>query len=99
MIGKLFHLAHLVEDLDATDRLYDEVFEDPHFVARGFQVEVEHPELGRSFKYHGAPYLFHGSPWNIARRALLLGEHNAEIYSELGVSAQELERLSSEGIV
>jgi catechol 2,3-dioxygenase-like lactoylglutathione lyase family enzyme len=25
-IGKLFHLAHLVEDLDATDRLYDEVF-------------------------------------------------------------------------
>ena len=26
MIGKLFHLAHLVEDLDATDLLYDEVF-------------------------------------------------------------------------
>ena len=77
----------------------EEVFEDPHFVARGFQVEVEHPELGRSFKYPGAPYLFHGSPWNIARRAPLLGEHNAEIYSELGVSAQELERLSSEGIV
>ena len=27
MIGKLFHLAHLVDDLDATDRLYDEVFD------------------------------------------------------------------------
>lgn len=27
MIGKLFHLAHLVEDLDATDRLYDEIFD------------------------------------------------------------------------
>ncbi len=26
MIGRLFHLAHLVDDLDATDRLYDEVF-------------------------------------------------------------------------
>lgn len=26
MIGKLFHLAHLVDDLDATDRLYDDVF-------------------------------------------------------------------------
>ncbi len=26
MIGKLFHLAHLVENLDATDRLYDDVF-------------------------------------------------------------------------
>lgn len=26
VIGKLFHLAHLVEDLEATDRLYDDVF-------------------------------------------------------------------------
>jgi hypothetical protein len=26
VIGKLFHLAHLVEDLDATDRIYDDVF-------------------------------------------------------------------------
>jgi catechol 2,3-dioxygenase-like lactoylglutathione lyase family enzyme len=26
MIGKLFHLAHLVDDLDATDQLYDDVF-------------------------------------------------------------------------
>jgi extradiol dioxygenase family protein len=26
MIGKLFHLAHLVDDLDATDKLYDDVF-------------------------------------------------------------------------
>lgn len=27
MIGKLYHLAHIVEDLDATDRLYFEVFD------------------------------------------------------------------------
>ncbi len=27
VIGKLFHLAHLVDDLDETDRLYDEVFD------------------------------------------------------------------------
>jgi catechol 2,3-dioxygenase-like lactoylglutathione lyase family enzyme len=26
MIGKLFHLAHLVDNLDETDRLYDDVF-------------------------------------------------------------------------
>lgn len=26
MIGKLYHLAHLVEDLDATDRLYYDIF-------------------------------------------------------------------------
>jgi extradiol dioxygenase family protein len=27
MIGKLFHLAHLVNDLESTDRLYDDVFD------------------------------------------------------------------------
>ena len=27
MIGKLFHLAHLVDDLDETDRMYDQVFD------------------------------------------------------------------------
>jgi catechol 2,3-dioxygenase-like lactoylglutathione lyase family enzyme len=36
MIGKLFHLAHLVENLDATDRLYDEVFACQRFY-RGYE--------------------------------------------------------------
>ena len=36
MIGKLFHLAHLVDDLDATDRLYDEVFDCERYY-RGYE--------------------------------------------------------------
>jgi hypothetical protein len=51
-----------------------EAIADPHFVAQGFPVEIEHPELGRSFTYPGAPYRFTGTPWS-ARRAPLLGEH------------------------
>jgi crotonobetainyl-CoA:carnitine CoA-transferase CaiB-like acyl-CoA transferase len=62
----------------------EEVIEDPHFVERGFPVEVEHPELGRSFVYPGAPYRFERSPWQISRRAPRLGEHNAEILGALG---------------
>jgi crotonobetainyl-CoA:carnitine CoA-transferase CaiB-like acyl-CoA transferase len=57
----------------------EEAFEDEHFKARGFQVEVEHEDLGRTFRYPGAPYLLPASPWRIARRAPKLGEHNAEI--------------------
>ena len=53
----------------------EEAMADPHFVARGFPVEVEHPEHGRSFTYPGAPYKFEKSPWSV-RRAPLLGEHN-----------------------
>ena len=54
----------------------EEVFEDEHFKARGFQVEVEHEDLGRSFRYPGAPYRLPASPWAIQGRAPHLGEHN-----------------------
>jgi len=61
----------------------DEVMDDPHFAARGFRVDVEHPELGRSFVYPGAPYRLEASPWRIARRAPMLGEHNQMIFAAL----------------
>ena len=61
----------------------DEVMDDPHFAARGFCVDVEHPELGRSFVYPGAPYRLESSPWRISRRAPMLGEHNQLIFEAL----------------
>jgi crotonobetainyl-CoA:carnitine CoA-transferase CaiB-like acyl-CoA transferase len=61
----------------------EEVFEDPHFKARGFQVEVHHQDLDERFTYPGAPYPLPASPWSISRRAPLLGEHDKEIRAEL----------------
>ena len=61
----------------------EEVMEDPHFKARGFPVQVEHEDLERTFTYPGAPYIFHGSPWRIQRRAPHLGEHNEQVFSAL----------------
>ena len=57
----------------------EEAFEDEHFKARGFQVSVHHDELDRDIVYPGAPYTLRGSPWQISRRAPMLGEHNDEI--------------------
>jgi crotonobetainyl-CoA:carnitine CoA-transferase CaiB-like acyl-CoA transferase len=57
----------------------EEAFESEHFVARGFPVEVEHEDLGRSYRYAGAPFLMPASPWRITRRAPHVGEHDAEI--------------------
>ncbi len=64
----------------------EEAFEDAHFVARGIQVPVEHPELGRTIRYPGAPYRFEKTPWRIARRAPRLGEHDEEVFRELAAS-------------
>lgn len=61
----------------------EEAYEDEHFRARGFQVAVEHPELGRTFRYPGAPYQLPASPWRISRRAPRLGEHTDEVLNEL----------------
>jgi len=61
----------------------EEAFEDLHFVARGFQTPVEHPELGRTVRYPGAPYRFEKTPWRISRRAPRLGEHTDEVFGEL----------------
>jgi crotonobetainyl-CoA:carnitine CoA-transferase CaiB-like acyl-CoA transferase len=55
-----------------------EAMADPHFVDRGYPVDVEHPELGRSFRYPGAPYRFTATPC-APRRAPLLGEHQADL--------------------
>jgi crotonobetainyl-CoA:carnitine CoA-transferase CaiB-like acyl-CoA transferase len=77
----------------------EEAFEDEHFRARGFPVEVEHPDLERRFRYPGAPYVFEKTPWRISRRAPLLGEHDDEVLGELGVSASERDALRREGVV
>ena len=61
----------------------EEAFEDDHFKARGYQVPVLHEELGREVVYPGAPYVLHGSPWAISRRAPALGEHTDEVFAEL----------------
>ncbi len=54
-----------------------EAFDDEHTVARGMQVPVEHPELGRTVVYPGTPYLFSADTSGPPPRAPLLGEHNA----------------------
>jgi benzylsuccinate CoA-transferase BbsE subunit len=55
----------------------DEAIADPHIQARGYLVEVEHADLGRTFAYPGPPYRFSRTPWQLRSRAPLLGEHQA----------------------
>ena len=67
----------------------EDMIEDKHFIERGFPTPVEHPELGETFTYPGAPYRMPASPWQIYRRAPLLGEHTSEVLAEIGLADQE----------
>lgn len=77
-------------DLLASDQL----------AALGFFQQVAHAELNAVLTYPGGPYRLSETPWRIARRAPLIGEHNDEVYRrELGLSPAELTLLKSAGAI
>jgi crotonobetainyl-CoA:carnitine CoA-transferase CaiB-like acyl-CoA transferase len=47
---------------------------DDHWLSRGTFADLEHPELGRSFRYPTSKWVATGSSWQPGRRAPLVGE-------------------------
>jgi crotonobetainyl-CoA:carnitine CoA-transferase CaiB-like acyl-CoA transferase len=76
-----------------------DIFEDPHFRARGMITEAEHPELGRVKTPAVVPFLSE-TPGEIRRLGGRKGEANRAIYvEELGHDEAELETWSKEGVI
>ena len=67
--------------------------------AREYWFPVEHPELGETILYPGASVKASLTPIQIRRRAPLIGEHNHEIYKELGLSEEELTLLKQGAVI
>ena len=80
--------------------LYDtsELLTDPHFRAREFWMEMEHPAIG-VITYTGAPFKMSETPRQMRRSAPLLGEHNEEVYGHLGYSKEDLVRLREREVI
>ena len=77
-----------------------DLLEHPQLLARSFFQALEHPELDETLCYPGAPYQLSQTPWQLRRRAPLIGEHNEAIYGgELGLSRAELAVLMAAGAI
>ncbi len=84
----------------AKEQTVDDIMEDSHLNEREYFVRVEHPELGDTITYGGAPFKATKMTWRCSRRAPLIGEHNQEIYGgELGLSQQELAVLKEGDVI
>ena len=76
-----------------------QIWEHPHFRARGaFQV-VDYPELG-PIEVVAPPYKFSETPAKVRGPAPQLGEHNHKVLTtQLGLSPDEVQALTDDGVL
>ena len=77
---------------------YAEALADPHALARQMVVDLVHPGAG-PIKALGIPVKLSETPGAVDRAAPLLGQHTAEILTELGYSRAEQRELEARGII
>jgi len=75
-----------------------DIFTEPHYAARDMLVEVDHPTLG-TLRLPGVVPKFSLTPGSVRSAGARLGEHNDEVYSALGLTADEIAELSEQGII
>ncbi|MEZ5165376.1 MAG: CoA transferase [Acidimicrobiales bacterium] len=68
----------------------------PQFVARGFYEEVAHPAVG-THRMPSQPYRMRGIDRWIRRPTPTLGQHNAELLAEIGLTDDEIAELREAG--
>ena len=76
----------------------DDLLQDAQYEARGYWIEIDHPEAGVQ-PYAAGPFKMSETPI-FPGRAPLLGEHNEEIYCGLmGMHREDLVRMRALGII
>lgn len=76
-----------------------EILVDEQLKSRGMWQEVEHEELRVKITYPSFFTIFSSIACDFWRRAPLVGEHNEEIYAEIGVSKSDLLRLKKANVI
>jgi crotonobetainyl-CoA:carnitine CoA-transferase CaiB-like acyl-CoA transferase len=94
-------IASRLKAVDAPfHKVYDiaDVMNDAHFKARGAITRLADPDLG-SVPAPAAVPRFSGLPQIVPRTGPAVGEHNVEVFSEIGLDAQDLAQLRDKGVI
>jgi len=76
-----------------------ELLEDEQLKARGLWREVKHEELGTTITYPVFSTKFSSIACDFWRRAPLIGEHNEEVYSEIGLNKSDVLSLKKSNVI
>jgi crotonobetainyl-CoA:carnitine CoA-transferase CaiB-like acyl-CoA transferase len=76
----------------------DEVEHDPHAIARKMIIEMDHPTEGK-IKGIGVPIKFSETEATDIAPPPIMGQHNGEILSMIGLSGAEIDKLKADGII
>jgi crotonobetainyl-CoA:carnitine CoA-transferase CaiB-like acyl-CoA transferase len=81
-------------------RIYtvEDIFRDPQYLARENIVAVDDPDFG-TVRMPGVVPRFSRSPGAVRWPGGRLGEHNGQVFGELGLGADQLAELRAEGVV
>jgi crotonobetainyl-CoA:carnitine CoA-transferase CaiB-like acyl-CoA transferase len=67
--------------------------------ARGYWAEIDHPELGACLTYPRVYIRSSLMDFSTRARAPLIGEHNDEVYKELGLTKKGMQLLKKDGVI
>jgi benzylsuccinate CoA-transferase BbsE subunit len=108
ILGKFFtnHTKQELLDMAVENRFQlgpcnnaQDILKHPQLQARGYWQEIEHPELGASLKFPGGAVMTTNGYVGPKHRAPRIGEHNDEIYREIGLSPADIESLSKKKVI
>lgn len=97
-------VAEVLSALDAIDvpsakvQNIEEVLNDPQIVARNMVIEQDHPVLGK-IRMPNLPFRFSDCDTSPKSVAPSMGQHNREIATGLGYSAEEIDALLAAGVL
>lgn len=77
----------------------EDILKDPHLAVRAYWKYLEHPELKESIPYPRRFVRSSMASTDVEFRAPLVGEHNSEIYGEMGFSPEAIVALKEAGII